>query len=307
MTIRQIQQPQIDAQKTAFTIYKTENRDDAFLDAAIYIPHFLKYEICKKSGKLLREIPEDEIANLIYDIGLERAIVVLSKKAISHVSNRWVYTDGKGLTRLAVIDPVGYYIFCLTKTKNFAETPQGVFDMHKIRCDIEQKLMSGKETIEDLLETNDMFRVRYSYLDKPSDTMDIELLTEEQKSTPSKVYDIICKNFSAWVKKKQEADKSHGKLQIQAIEALRYSGSAYGGFPYQRLETSERNDTNSAYAFLLADFLLEDDFEIDIEYNAFQSAKVNRALAERKKKKKATVTQTKITKMSQFTFKVKGK
>jgi hypothetical protein len=270
------------------------------------IPEFLTSKICHKSGKFLGHYDDVTLATYIANIGFERTVVVLSKMAIHYVSPDWLYTDAQGLEDLSVADPVGYYIYCLTKTQWTPEQkrspqPQDVAELNVIRFEIENKIRSGELTLEQVIATNDVSRLRLSVAPGSKDLETIDRVDLENLSDPETIYSAVMSSFDQWVAKQRRKDnlpkkkKNHNpwnsNLTTAAIGSIRSKVKGYGGFANQK-RASQAKETWSAEMYLIAtevDGILGDlDIE-ELKYRFKKQSDTERKIKENKQQAMSNV------------------
>lgn len=79
------------------------------------VPSTLQLRICFKSGKLLGKYHPQEIADAIAIHGSERTQTMLAMRYNSHCAIEWLQTDPTALDNLMENDPLGYYVYALSK------------------------------------------------------------------------------------------------------------------------------------------------------------------------------------------------
>jgi len=249
---------------------KQQNREKQFENVQ-RLPEFLTHRICHKSGKLINKYDYCELVTCLAAIGFERTIVVLSKQAIHHTAPEWLYTDPIGLEQLSVADPIGYYIFCLTKTQWTREQqrspkPEDIWTLYETRREIENKLSNQELSIKQIIATNDVSRLRLSVAEKASDLQDIEKVDTTTLTDPVAIYTTVMNNFNTWLaaqrrnhnlpKKKKTHNPYNSNVSIQAINSIRHKVAGYGGFQKQK-RASQSRDTWTADMYMLANDLDE--------------------------------------------------
>lgn len=70
---------------------------------------------CCKTGQQIDYWSDDRIGQLIQTVGKIRAIEIMKIQSHNRVADHWLFTDGKALDQLSDNDPVGYFVYSLTK------------------------------------------------------------------------------------------------------------------------------------------------------------------------------------------------
>lgn len=81
---------------------------------------------CSKTGQEIDYWTDEKISQLIQTIGKTRTIEIIKFKSKNQVSNSWIYSDGNALNKLSETDPVGYFVYAISKVliefQPFSET-----------------------------------------------------------------------------------------------------------------------------------------------------------------------------------------
>lgn len=70
---------------------------------------------CCKTGQQIDYWSNDRIGQLIQTVGSNRAIEVIKIQSRNRIADQWLFTDGKALDKLSDNDPIGYFVYSLSK------------------------------------------------------------------------------------------------------------------------------------------------------------------------------------------------
>jgi hypothetical protein len=73
---------------------------------------------CNKTGKYLASISTEEYRGLLHIHGSKRAQELLIVSAMQYTHPLWLHTDAKALEKLKLIDPIGYFIYAISRVYN---------------------------------------------------------------------------------------------------------------------------------------------------------------------------------------------
>ncbi len=70
---------------------------------------------CAKTGQQLDYWTDDKIGQLTQSIGKKRAIEIIELKSKDQIASNWLFTDHIALEKLSETDPVGYFVYAISK------------------------------------------------------------------------------------------------------------------------------------------------------------------------------------------------
>lgn len=240
--------------------------------------HFNWY--CRKTGKLIRALSTQEIADLVYTHGLQRAREILQNYHHAyHVDPMWQFTDGTALDRLLSSDPIGYYCYAasqlyqrkahrtLQEEDKVKRTPEFLNALINAKATLHRRI--SKFPLNDIIHAN---RVMQTYLSINSSLP--ENLRQRQQLrtlTPKSVISALTEEIKVLIMRKVKQDK----LSQEVGENIR---AHIIRDPASNFASQRRITTFSQIGIGLRQLLPQDMKQEEIEESKYQAWRLQRMI-----------------------------